>query len=108
MAARPRTVIRSLVKKFAYRVYSDCPRQFRLPVAVVQWRQSVVPPPSHPIHKGKDQIPGSQSQRAQTRTDKQTDLHTKLHPQDPFCFYSMETSNVAVRPRTVISRLVGS
>ncbi len=67
------------------------------------------PLPRTPLHKRKEQshvAAGGQSQRAQTLTDKQTDTHTKLLPQDVFSFYDMETSSVAARPRTVNSRLV--
>jgi len=51
-------------------------------VAVWQWRQTVVPLPSlaTPIHKGKDQIPGSQSQRAVIRTNRETDTQTSSAP----------------------------
>ena len=51
VAASPRTVNSGLVNKLVFRVNqtarenSGGPRQFRLPVVVVQWRQSVVPHP---------------------------------------------------------------
>ncbi len=68
------------------------------------------PTPRSHLHKKKAQdhvTAGGQSERALIRTDKQKDSHTKLlPPPDPASLYKMKTSNVAARPRTVISRLV--
>ena len=48
----------------------NCPRLFD------SGGKPLSPLPRTPIHKRKDQLPGSQSQRAQTRTDKQTNRYT--------------------------------
>ena len=53
----------------------NCPRLFDI------GGKPLSPLPRTPIHKRKDQLPGSQSQRADNRTDRQTDRYTnKLRP----------------------------
>jgi hypothetical protein len=107
VAARPRTVISRLVNKFEYRVESDCPRQF-CPWLLCSGGNPLSSLPRTPIHKGTFQHHMTAGGQSSVWTIGQTnkEIHKQTPPQDPFSFYQMETSNVAARPRTVISRLV--
>jgi hypothetical protein len=90
VAASPRTVNSGVVNKLVFRVNqtarenSGGPRQFRLPVVVVQWRQSVVPPPSVALYTMElvTSRDGWRPITACAESDRQTDRYTnKLLPQ---------------------------